>query len=136
MKTFRGGEERECRTTPVDLCFINEDILMITTDVEGLFFYDIALRKWIAHLAPKSQRNLYKSSVVLSISHARICTGGNAGYCRIFSPPANVAVSLVKRVGGLKSARLKNEIKQAKSKVAKLKLEKSVDSIKMGKMRS
>lgn len=132
IKTYRGWEEKGCRTTPLQLRFINEEVLMVTTDVEGLLFFHIAQRKWIGHLIPKGQRCLFNSSI---LSDARICASGNAGYCAIFTPPANIALSIVNQVGNMRTARLTNEINKVKGKLSTLQHEKSLDKTKLEKIR-
>lgn len=107
MPTSRTEKDPECRTTQMDLTFINHDLLMVTTDVEGLFFYHITQDNWTGPLVAKGQRNLYKSSVM---PDGRICTTGDLAFCGIFSLPPSI--STVKRVAASKTARSKKANKK------------------------
>jgi len=72
-----------------DIAFVNRDIVMVTTDYNGLFLVSMESGQCISHFRVEKSKNLYRANI---LSDGRICVGGEDGYCVLLEPPQEVEV--------------------------------------------
>jgi len=118
-----------------DLSFLNEDILMVTTDDSGLFFVSVESGKCISHYQVENSKGLYRTTV---LSDGRMCIGGLRGYCAIFDTPPEVQSYMgkclppikeekstvsVNNIGDINTMQLEKKVQNMESEIEELKVQ-------------
>lgn len=71
-----------------NISFLNDDIIMVTTSVSGIYFVSVQSVQCISHSNVENSVFIYRASV---LSDGRVCVGGSLGYCALFEPIQEIA---------------------------------------------
>jgi len=71
----------------IHLMFLNDDIIIVTTQENGSFFVDLRTEKCLSHLLPENSGEVNTAAVLCD---GKIAFGGKNGYCALFNPSLEV----------------------------------------------